>query len=389
VTDGEQRASLALVRSLGSHGHYVMVASAHQRSLSGGSRFSRGEFVLPDPLRGAESFVDSLVELIRAERIDLLLPVSEAAILAVLANRARFSDVTIPYPSIERFRQICDKEFVLGRARELGISTPAQIVLKEAANLGGQTASLKFPVVVKPARSVVEGFGGGAKLTVRYANSSTELERIVSRIGNAGFPLLLQERIVGPGVGVFLLIIDGQILASFSHRRIREKPPSGGVSVYRESISLDPQLGGLSQALLERLGWSGVAMVEYKVCDATGIPYLMEINGRFWGSLQLAIDAGVDFPRLLVDATFGHPVASQRVYRTSIRSRWWWGDVDHLIARLRRSSHDLNLPLTAPGRIRALLDFLTLWRPGDRNEILRLTDPWPFVRETVAWIRGR
>ena len=68
------------------------------------------------------------------------------------------------------------------------------------------------------------------------------------------------------------------------------------MSVYRESVAADPDLVRRSRALLDAFGWCGVAMVEYKLDERTGTPYLMEVNGRFWGSLQLAIDAGVDFP---------------------------------------------------------------------------------------------
>ena len=130
-------------------------------------------------------------------------------------------------------------------------------------------------------------------------------------------------------------------------------------------------------------------MVEYKLDAATGQPYVMEINGRFWGSLQLAVDAGVEFPRLLVDLAQGRDPGPQPRYRTGVRSRWFWGDVDHLLARLRHSREELTLPADAPGLGRVLADVLIPWRPGDRNEILRLSDPGPFVRETVDWFRGR
>jgi predicted ATP-grasp superfamily ATP-dependent carboligase len=186
---------------------------------------------------------------------------------------------------------------------------------------------------------------------------------------------------------VFLLLWNGQLKAAFSHRRIREKPPSGGVSVYRESIPLDPELLTRSRALLDAFEWDGVAMIEYKVDERTGMPYLMEINGRFWGSLQLAVDAGVDFPALLAALALGLDPEPVTTYRVGVRSRWWWGDVDHLLARLRRSPEALALPPGSPGRWRALADFLTLHRT-DRNEILRSDDPRPFLRETGQWVQG-
>lgn len=124
-------------------------------------------------------------------------------------------------------------------------------------------------------------------------------------------------------------------------------------------------------------------MVEFKQDDATGVRYLMEINGRFWGSLQLAIDAGVDFPALLVAAALGEKTTPVLEYQVGVRVRWWWGEVDHLIARLRG-----NDARGSGGRWQAIRNFVL---PGKRvlNEVLRVNDPWPFLRETLDWVRRR
>src|SRR5439155_108988 len=111
-------------------------------------------------------------------------------------------------------------------------------------------------------------------------------------------------------------------------RRLREKPPAGGVSVYRESIAAPPELVAAGTRLLEVLDWRGVAMVECKRDLATNRYVFMEVNGRLWGSLQLAIDAGVDFPALLVACASGREVAPVWDYQVGVRSRWVWGDVD-------------------------------------------------------------
>ena len=75
-------------------------------------------------------------------------------------------------------------------------------------------------------------------------------------------------------------------------------------------------------------------------------------------------------------------------YRVGVRSRWWWGDVDQLLSRIRRSNTALGLPPGSTGRFRALLEFLKFWRRGDRNEVLRWSDPAPFFRETVQWFQA-
>ena len=153
-----------------------------------------------------------------------------------------------------------------------------------------------FPAVVKPHRSVVTVDGVRRKLGVTRVGDATACRRALAALPTAAFPVLLQRWVDGVGEGFFALRWGGRPVAMFAHRRLREKPPSGGVSVYRESIPLDESLVGPGLRLLEQLDWNGVAMVECKREQATGRQVIMEVNGRFWGSLQLAIDAGVELP---------------------------------------------------------------------------------------------
>jgi predicted ATP-grasp superfamily ATP-dependent carboligase len=391
ITDGEQRSALAIVRSLGRAGHTPFVASADGCSLAGGSRHAEGEAAVSDPLLDPPGFVEGLSGLVRRWNIDVLLPVTDAACLAILPRRSSLGDVCLPLPDEAAYRGISDKRLVLERAGEFGIAIPEQRVLKSPRENPEPAATLGYPLIVKPTRSVSETSAGTlTKAGVRQAADEEALRAVLSAVPPSAYPVLLQRRIDGPGVGVFLLLWEGEVLAAFSHRRIREKPPSGGVSVYRESIPLDADLVARSAALLNCFGWRGVAMIEYKLERDTGRPYLMEVNGRFWGSLQLAIDSGVDFPTLLIDVATGRSrSAPPGAYRVGVRSRWWWGDVDHLISRLRHSADRLGLDSAAPTRAMALVDFLKLWRPGDRSEVLRAGDLRPFIRETKAWLRGR
>jgi predicted ATP-grasp superfamily ATP-dependent carboligase len=388
VLDGGERAALAVVRSLGQAGYPIHVGACSRRSLAGGSRFALTETALPDALATPGDFVESTAALLARTGATVLLPVAEPSALAVLEQRARFGGTVIPLPDVSTFRRICDKVEVLRTAEAIGIATPARHTVADRKGLMQALDGIRFPVVLKPARSVSEEGRTRRKLTVTYALTRSELEGALAQLGRGSFPLMLQERIEGPGVGIFLLRWGGRTRAAFAHRRIREKPPSGGVSVYRESIPLPGDLLARTEELLARFDWEGVAMVEYKVDQRSGTPFLMEINGRFWGSLQLAIDAGVDFPRLLLACALGQCEPEVREYQSHVRSRWWWGDVDHLLIRLRHPSRTLALPVSAPSRLGALGAFLVLWRPGDRNEILRFSDPRPFFRETVEWFRA-
>ncbi len=377
VTDGEQRAALAIVRSLGRAGYRCIVCSGSGRSLAGASRFAAREMAVPDAGAEPARYADAVAAIVAAEQVDLLMPVSESSLLALLPERARLGAV-VPFAELETVQAICDKERVLTEAQAVGIRVPKQVEIRCPEQV--VAPDLRYPVVLKPARSVFTAADGTrGKTTVRWVRQPEDMRPTLQAFPAAAYPILAQEAVEGPGIGIFVLMQEGRVTARFAHRRLREKPPSGGVSVLRQSEPLDDELLARSVALLERFDWSGVAMIEYKRDRTTGDAYLMEINGRFWGSLQLAIDAGVDFPRLLADVALGRAPAPVESYRFA-RSRWFWGDVDHVIAVWR------DRRFTGRDRLAAVAGCVRAFGPGYNSEVMQWSDPRPFARESAQWL---
>jgi predicted ATP-grasp superfamily ATP-dependent carboligase len=273
---------------------------------------------------------------------------------------------------------------VLEAATRLDIPVPRTTVVADASELARCRDELTFPVVVKPQRSRVRTDNGWLSTRVSYARDWDQLVVEMARRHPLEFPLLLQEKIIGSGVGVFACLIDGAPAAWFAHRRLREKPPTGGVSVLCESIALPDPARAAAERLLRALDWRGVAMVEFKEDRRDGLWKLMEVNGRFWGSLQLAIDAGVDFPVLWLNRFVGLPVPASAPYRIGVKSRWFWGDVDSLMITLRRGQGT-----NGQGRGRTLLDFMKMWSPQLHYENPRFSDPGPWLHESREWFGAR
>ena len=375
LPDGDERSTLAAARSLVAAGHQVVIGGRGRWSLAGVTRHVDVAPFLGDPLRDPTGFTGTVATAVRTHRVELLLPVTDPSVSALLAFRDMLpEEVQLPFPSVQRWRAATDKERALVAARDAGLGVPESIVLHGTKDLAHLPGNGFFPAVVKPHRSVGASAGGGAvKFTVAPVADPDACRAMLRALPASAFPVLLQREIVGPGEGLFLLRWDGRIVAAFAHRRLREKPPWGGVSVFRESIPLPPALLAAGTALLDTMDWRGVAMIECKRDLATGRHSFMEINGRFWGSLQLALDAGVDFPRLLVECVGGERPSPAFDYRAGVRSRWFWGDVDHLYLRFRRG----------PSRLAALRDFLS-WTPTrDREETWRWRDPAPFILESM------
>ena len=390
VTDGNNRAALAITRSLGRQGYRVFVGAETQRSLAGASRYCSGRLQYPIPNRSPEKFLASILDFIALKKIDILMPAAETTTIHCMKLKSALEGrCAVPFQSFDTVRRAASKYEVLQLADRLNVPIPKTFFLHAPADVGQAINFCKqsgYPVVVKPSRSRLDHTFGHYSSGAQYAKCAADLERIVRQCTPASFPLLVQERVQGPGVGLFACYNQGTPVAHFSHRRIREKPPSGGVSVLRRSYPVNPELKRFADLLLGALTWHGVAMVEFKRDDRHGGYRLMEINGRFWGSLQLAVDAGVDFPLMLARIAEQKAVPPVLAYDLNVQTRWLWGDIDALLVRLLKRDDKLNLPVGFPNRKRYLTEFLHFDPKIQKLEVLKLRDPGPFILETLRWL---
>lgn len=378
VTDGETRAALAAVRSLGASGYTVHVAASGKRNLAGASRYATGEHLIGDPTLAPGAWTRRLEDVAEAVRADWILPVTEVSIgTAYATGLCERREVICPPRAA--YEAAVDKHGLTDRAAAAGLSVPRGVLIADPAALEGLPPGFEYPVVLKARRSRFLAEGRWVAGDARIVRDAGELAT-AARTPGLRQGALLQEFVPGHGEAVFLLARAGRTLAAFAHRRIREKPPTGGVSVMRESIAPDPDLLAGSERLLAALDWTGVAMVEFRrPPDEPAV--LMEINPRLWGSLQLAVDAGVDFPSLLIALHRGEtvPPASPRL---GVRCRWLLGDLDHLLICLRRRQ---ARAATGRGAGQVVGDFVRGFFDGSRLEVCRRDDLRPFGRELLAW----
>jgi predicted ATP-grasp superfamily ATP-dependent carboligase len=381
VLDASQRSALAVTRSLGRHSVQVFTAEEFPVALAGCSRFSGQYFTYPSPRLYPDQFTDFLVNLVKKQHIDMLMPMTELTTTLLLTRKDSFPGTILPFPDINTIERLSDKCSLMHMAQSLNIPVPHTWYADNAGSLPVDLGELPYPVVLKPGKSWQCQQGQWNRAAVQIAQSQTEAKTILDR--DSAFsthPFMIQEYIAGHGEGVFALYDHGESLAFFAHRRLREKPPSGGVSVLSKSIAVDPLLRSHTRLLLDKASWHGIAMVEFKVAP-DGTPYLMEINTRFWGSLQLAIDAGVDFPWLLYQLACGDRPAPVDSYKVGLQLRWLLGDLDNLYLTLRDKEYSFGAKLSALGRFITPSPFRT------RHEVDRWNDPNPAWHEIRLYLR--
>jgi predicted ATP-grasp superfamily ATP-dependent carboligase len=377
VLDAETRSALAVTRSLGRAGAFCITASSHQNPLAGSSRFSSLSLHCPDIRENPEIFHGWLLKTIKTHDVNVVLPVTDATIEG-LSSYSENLKKTVFYPVVspKTLAATQNKSLLLGTAREIGIRTPYSVSITiNSPDHREVFEKLKerpgFPCIMKPEKSVQRKQDGTIfSPPCSRITSESDIKKFVSSLDTFPLSYMAQELIEGSGAGVFCLYHNNKSILDFAHRRILEKPPEGGVSVLSESFPAYNYLLGKTHTLLQKYSWEGVAMVEYRI-DHNGSPFLMEINPRFWGSLQLAIDAGYDFPRALI---YPEQVSGFELNLSPQRLRWELGTLDHLLIRYKRKGIMSLLQGLASNEFQ-------FFKPDTRGEILRLSDPLPFLAE--------
>jgi len=384
VLDANQRSALAVTRSLGRSGVSVDTADYTPTSLAGESRFSQRYFKSPNVIEDPCEYLSWLSNILTANDYDGVFPVTEVTSQLLLRHYEEPDKIGLPFPPINRVMELADKGQLMRKAADLNLPFPETQWFDSSSDI--DKSSLSYPLVIKPCLSKI--FTGGCWISTRVKVIRSEKE-LMDELAVSDYlnhhPFMLQEFIPGSGAGVFCLYNQGKAITFFAHNRIREKPPEGGVSVLSESVKVDPLMKSYAVKLLDSVGWHGVAMVEFRVSD-DGTPYLMEVNTRFWGSLQLAVDSGVDFPLWLWQiGANGFNGNVPENYQIGRRLRWLLGDLDSLYLVLKG-----RFPVGVK-----LKRFLTFFLPQGlkcRHEVNRWGDmgpAWYELRQYVKQLLGR
>ncbi len=385
VLGDDTRAFLSVIRSLGRGGVEVHVAwydtGASKNELAEialRSRYISHAHDLPSYRPDNDAWKTALIALMQREKFDLVLPCGDPSILPLQAHRHELEPFGRIYVLNERaFEVVFDKFKTNALARSVGVAVPRERVVENQDALAEIRNEFNLPIVLKP-QSSFRSTNLNSKQVVKKAYDWEECAEILRMMLSAG-PVSVQENFVGDGVGVELLLQDGKPLMSFQHMRVHE-PLHGGGSSYRIGTAVSPELLEAALKLLEPLAYTGVAMVEFKVDSRTKQWVLIEINGRFWGSLPLAVASGADFPLALVQLLVDGQTSFSQKIRTNIYCRNFMADLNWHFSNLRADRSDPTLATLPLNKVivETLVNVITM---RERSDTWTLDDPGPGVAE--------
>lgn len=373
VPEAHTIGSLACIRSLGQADHHVVAMSGRSEAIGFGSRYCSAKVAAPTSVQNAEEYASDLRRIVDHYQIDFLIP-SEGTIAALSDHFADFSAILPVGPDLQQLPRFMSKWnlfklFMESQDDVFSSNLPPTLLLHGEGNIVAFINDVQAPYYAKVDARPYHMLPGRV---FEYADPATALANVPDVLRQYG-RVVLQGHVPGRGVGVFALRWRGKIRAILMHRRLHEVPHTGGVSSYRETWWHDA-IAADALRRLEYMNWWGVGMLEYRWDETSDRFWLMEFNARFWGSLHLALFAGVDFPKLLVEEWSGI-TGQQVVARPGVRARLTYPkEVEYVWSVLKDSR------LTWQTKLSAVAEFLALsvnpnvhsdlWFPGDRRVYL-------------------
>ncbi len=380
VLSAETPSAVATVRGLHDAGFEVVVLA--QDVLSPAAASWRAS----ETLRVGEWRSDELVEHVLDANPDVIVPVTEGDLLRLAPVRSsieRLAPVVAPAPGA--LENATDKVASLAAAAKGGVAVPEQVVIEPADEVGRIDAS-DFPMVAKPRRSrrlVDEGeIWAGTSVWCADVSDLREAKRTFAA---ARLDTVVQRPVAGTPVLVSLLLHpDGAPALVCVHRRVRQMRPDGGPSACAITMPPDPRVVDPALTTARRLGVFGVPIQCEFLLRADGVPVLLDVNPRPWGTLGLALDAGVNFVGWAARHALGDALPSElRGSRIGVVRHYLPFEIRRVLS-VWFGAPATGYPGRWPGRFEALVEWG--YGPGEAL-IFRADDPLPAVADALRTAR--
>jgi biotin carboxylase len=357
---------LAAVRALRGAGYRPWLAVTGRDAYSRHSRACAGVVRVPDPSEDRDGYVAGVVQAAVGLDVAAVMPGTDLGLLALAAADGAFpARMALGVAEPDTVYRATNKIELEALAARAGLRSPPSVRCIAAEIEAG--LEVQLPAVVKAARTHTATPGGGfATSRVRRVETKDELLDAVRQV--PGDVALVQQALDGQLAASCGVAWRGEVVAIAHQVSHRIFPSGNGITAFAESVEADPAVeAGISQ-LIGSLSWSGIFQAQFVSCDSD--TYLIDLNPRIYGSMALAVAAGLNLPVIWADLLLGRAPRIGR-YKVGARFRseerdlaalatailgrdWRAGRV--ILRPRRRTAHALGsiadpLPLLMSGRM--------------------------------------
>jgi predicted ATP-grasp superfamily ATP-dependent carboligase len=350
VGDETSRGALAAARSLSRAGWTVGIAAPARRGLLPASRHVSERHVVSAPGVDVDGWAATLTTALRGARYDVLFGTGDEWVLALAAGAAALPGRVAhgPYDALQR---TFDKLAMSEAAAAAGLPSPRTVPLDRAA-----LQTWQGPVIVKQRLHLATSGSATSRLETRLFDDAAAATGWCEDLLAHGRSAVLQEPVTGALTAVTVLTADdGALVAAVQQVATHVWPMPAGVSALAHTVEPSAELLDQVQRLVGALGIAGLAQVQLLQDQRTGRLHCIDVNPRFYGSMALAVRAGVDFPVLWADLLRGHATRTPVHARVGVVYQWLEGDLRRAVQQpdVSRRSDVMNALRAAPRAVHA------------------------------------
>lgn len=357
ITDGISKASLACVRSLGAKNISVTSGSDKWLNCTFFSKYVDSRLKYPSPEKSSDLFINTIYEHLQKKNYDVIMPIRDDTTIILSKFKEKFEKfVKLPVADFETIMLCRDKAETLKIAIEYNIPIPDTYFIDDL-NVNNIENDFKYPILIRPRQS---SGSRGISLIENPKVLGPEISRVYNNFG----PVILQEYIPHDEHYSVCVLFNqfSELRASFVYKELRQYPISGGPATFSISVKR-PDLLKYTTKLLKAINWQGVAHADFIIDKRNNKPKLLEINPRFWTSLNLAIFSGVDFPHLLYNMAIDGDIKPHNKYKCGVK--------------MRVLPEDILCFLSTPQKHKKIKEFLDF--NCHHDAVLSLDDPLPSI----------
>ncbi|MGC9780901.1 MAG: ATP-grasp domain-containing protein [Candidatus Heimdallarchaeota archaeon] len=365
ITDGNYKNALAILRALATNDVEVYCSSTKKKSVSFYSKYCKKHFIYSNPASQPEKFKKEMLSIVKNYDIDVLIPVGVSTTALISHQKSDLEKYThVPVADYQDFAKAHDKQIANDIARDNKVPVPLTYTPTTESELKKHLKELGLPVMLKArkgcgifssARTKSEAF----KIWRNYEKKSKETKSI----GITDYLPVVQEYLPGEIIDVLFVFNKGQVRGLLTQRRFLTLPPEGGVGALNITVN-DPQTARHAANLMKALNWHGVGMAEFKR-DVNGVPKLIEINPKFWGTSEVSIAAEMNFPYMLYKLAMDGDIKPKFSFLYPKRFGW---PVPMGVKQIMESDTPIE----------SLKEYLKLFTEANSHDIRLLSDPKPF-----------
>lgn len=258
----------------------------------------------------ADDYLDKTLQICKDNDIKAVICLNDLELPILATNRDRFESIgALPIVSSPEVIDICFDKYQTARyVKALGLNTPKTHINLDKALDALKEGSLMFPLVLKPrwgSGSIgIEFVNDVDELTETYVMLLKKVKKSILATASQGDEfILIQEKIEGQEYGM-------DVMNDFEGN-------NRGVSVKKkiamragETDKAQTVDNAAIRAIGRKLGTSlhHIGNLDVDIFERDGEYYVLELNPRFGGGFPFSYEAGVNFPKAIIEWLKGNEI---------------------------------------------------------------------------------